>query len=40
MIQMTVIQVKMMKMKSLRMTSEETPLNIPKHMGLEPDATT
>ena len=40
MIQMTAIQVKMTKMMSLRMISEETPLNIPKHMGSEPDATT
>ena len=40
MIWTTVIQAKMMKMKNLRMTSEETPLNIPRHMGSEPDATT
>ena len=40
MIWMTAIQEKIMKMMSLRMISEETPLNIPKHMGLEPDATT
>ena len=37
---MTAIQVKITKMTSLRLISEETPLNIPKHMGLEPDITT
>ena len=40
MIWMTAIQVKITKMTSLRLISEETPLNIPKHMGLEPDTTT
>ena len=39
MIQTTVIQAKMMKMKSLRITSEEIPPNIPMRMGSEPDAT-
>ena len=40
MIRTTVIQAKVTNMKTLRMTSEETPLNIPKHMGSEPDAAT
>ena len=39
MIQMTVIQVRMMKMRSLRITSEEIPPNIPVRMGSEPDVT-
>ena len=39
MIWMTVIQARMTKVKSLRITSEEIPPNIPTCMGSEPDAT-
>ena len=35
----TAIQAKTIKMTRMRMISGETPLNIPKHMGLEPDTT-
>ena len=39
MIRTTVIQARMMKVKSLRITSEEIPPNIPTRMGSEPDVT-
>ena len=39
MIRTTVIQVRMTKMRSLRITSGEIPPNIPTRMGSEPDVT-